>query len=150
MFDGRSGISTRPILVRIEIENIDTFNEWLHNHRPNHRLKSPQQQDHFVFNYGLLYHDACCMRLSSVETQQIAHQSTASICNEIAANNVLSVEIKPKQGWNICRLPESLLKLMDIQSDVQNRCRFCTMQYLKVRASTQALKLFFFLFLTFV
>lgn len=118
LFGLRSNISTRPILVRIEFINIDAFNEWLHNHRPIHR----RTQDHFVFDYGLLYHDACDLPTKSIET----FRATSS-------DDVLSVEIKPKQGWNICTLPESLLKLMEIDCDVvQNCCRFCAMQYLKV------------------
>lgn len=122
LFGVRSNISTRPILVRIEFTNIDAFNEWLHNHRPIHRRTQSQlHKDHFVFDYGLLYHDACYLRTKSIETLGIP-----------LSDHVLSVEIKPKQGWNICTLPESLLKLMEIGCDAQNRCRFCAMQYLKV------------------
>lgn len=122
MFGCRSNISTRPILVRIEFTNIDAFNAWLHNHRPIHRIQSlPLHKDHFSFDFGLLYHDACSLpSFSPMET------------NSGGGGDVLAVEIKPKQGWNICALPESLLKLMEIETDVRNRCRFCAMQYLKV------------------
>lgn len=120
LFGCRSNISTQPILVRIEFTNIDAFNEWLHNHRPIHRIQSlPLHKDHFIFDYGLLYHDACSLRFGTMET---------IVCRD----DVLAVEIKPKQGWNICTLPESLLKLMEIGTGVRNRCRFCAMQYLKV------------------
>lgn len=118
---GRSIISTRPTLVRIEFTNIDAFNKWLHNHRPIHRMQSPSQCDQFIFDYGLLYHDACSLRLSSMKIV------------DVVGDDVLAVEIKPKQGWNICTLPESLLQLMGIGINVRNRCRFCAMQYLKVQ-----------------
>lgn len=133
LFGFRSTISTQPILVRIEFTNIDAFNEWLHNHRPIHRRTQSQlNADHFVFDYALLYHDACYLRSSPMGT-----------IDSPIGRDVLAVEIKPKQGWNICTLPESLLKLMDIGSDVQNRCRFCAMQYLKVN-DDRNLFIFFF------
>lgn len=124
LFACRSNISTRPILVRIEFSNTDAFNVWLHNHRPIHRIQSlPLHKDHFSFDFGLLYHDACSLRFSPMEP---------NVC-KTRGDDVLAVEIKPKQGWDICALPESLLKLMEIETDVGNRCRFCAMQYLKVR-----------------
>lgn len=135
MFGRRSNISTRPILVRIEFANIDAFTEWLHNRRPNHRIQSPLHKDHFIFEYGLLYHDACSLRFSSMES-----------IVRVVGDDVLAVEIKPKQGWNICTLPESLLNLMEIGTDVRDRCRFCAMQYLKVRASRRFVFCFFFNF----
>lgn len=83
-----------------------------------HRKRS--QGDGFDFDYGLLYHDACSLNLNLEST------STAWA-------DVLAVEIKPKQGWNICALPEwLLLDLFEINHGVRNKCRFCAMQHLKV------------------
>lgn len=128
LFGCRSNISTRPILVRIEFTNIDAFNEWLYNHRPIHRIQSPQaHKGHFIFDHGLLYHDACSLRFDTLESIVCS----VGIGGDVG-EDVLAVEIKPKQGWNICTLPESLLKLMEIGTDVRNRCRFCAMQHLKV------------------
>lgn len=109
--------SSRPILVRIEFCNVNAFDVWLKLCRPMHRIEL--QGDGFDFDFGLLYHDACSLNLNL--------ESTAT-----AWTDVLAVEIKPKQGWNICTLPEWLLDLFEINHDVRNKCRFCAMQHLKV------------------
>lgn len=109
-------LSSQPNLVRIKFHNVNAFNEWLYNRRPSHRINHSKNDD-FQFEYGLLYHDAC------------------SIPNELLHSNdtiVFAVEIKPKQGWNICRKSDSLLQLLGIGKNVRTKCRFCAMQYLKV------------------
>lgn len=48
--------------------------------------------------------------------------------------NTLAIELKPKQGWNICALQDEwLLELLGISKELRNKCRFCAMQYLKVQ-----------------
>lgn len=107
-------ISFCPILVRIEFCNVDAFDLWLHNHRPLHRIGS--QKDNFDFDYGLLYDDA----------------ASSKIPFESITGDVLAVEIKPKQGWPMCSLPEWMLDLFKISHDMRGKCRFCAMQHLKV------------------
>lgn len=115
-------ISSSPILVRIEFCNVDAFDIWLHNHRPLHRIQTTtMKRDDFDFDYGLLYHDACSLNLNLESVTMLGF-----------SNDVLAVEIKPKQGWDICSLPEWLLELFEISHDVRNKCRFCAMQHLKV------------------
>ncbi|XP_055295906.1 inositol-pentakisphosphate 2-kinase [Sitodiplosis mosellana] len=131
-------ISSRPILVRIEFCNVDSFDTWLHNHRPLHRIQSmmitmtPTKRDDFDFDYGLLYHDACSLNLNLESVAMPRNISSNSGIN-ISSGDVLAVEIKPKQGWDICALPEWLLELFEIGHGVRNKCRFCAMQHLKVR-----------------
>lgn len=116
-------ISRRPILVRIEFCNADPFNIWLHRHRPMHRIQTTTtKSDDFDFDYGLLYHDACSLNLNLESTTRFGAWCT----------DVLAVEIKPKQGWNICTLPDWLLDLFKISHGLRNKCRFCAMQHLKV------------------
>lgn len=128
-------ISTRPILVRIEFCNVDAFDIWLHNHRPLHRIQpstktmTTTKGDDFDFDYGLLYHDACSLNLN---LESVATLRTIGSRNRIGHDDVLAVEIKPKQGWDICTLPEWLLELFEISDGVLNKCRFCAMQHLKV------------------
>ena len=126
-------VSSRPILVRIEFCNVDAFNIWLHNHRPLHRIQSTKattKRDDFDFDYGLLYHDACSLNLN-LESIPMVRNITSNSSSSGSAD-VLAVEIKPKQGWDICALPEWLLELFEISYDVRNKCRFCAMQHLKV------------------
>lgn len=115
-------LSDRAILVRIEFNNVDAFNVWLHNRRPIHRIESDEKDLHF--EYGLLYRDAC--------TLIINYNKQPILPTIIDSNVVFSVEIKPKQGWNICRLSSALLQLLGIDDSGKSKCRFCTMQYLKV------------------
>lgn len=110
--------------MRVEFCNVDAFNTWLHNRRPRHRIQS--KRDDFEFDYGLLYHDACSLNLYLESTR--AFQVTT------ISDNMWAVEIKPKQGWNICTLPEWILDLLAISHDLRNKCRFCAMQHLKVSA----------------
>lgn len=118
-------LSDRANLVRIEFHNVNAFNVWLHNRRPIHRIESNKKDLHF--EYGLLYRDACTLIINDNKQQPIL--STA-----IDSNVVFSVEIKPKQGWNICRLSTALLQLLGIDESGKSKCRFCTMQYLKVNS----------------
>lgn len=136
-------ISDRPILVRIEFCNVDAFNVWLHKHRPAHRIQQHSPND-FDFDYGLLYHDACSLNLN--------FESIRVSALEAQRADVFAVEIKPKQGWNICSLPEWILELFEISHGLQSKCRFCAMQYLKVYKvvfrkpfPTCLIKMFFFL-----
>lgn len=112
--------SSRPFLVRIEVGNIQAFNEWLHSQRPPNRIESLEKRDEFDFTHGLLYHDACYFH------------SNLPISVHSEMSNILAVEIKPKQGWNICTLPEWLLDRFGIHRDLRNKCRFCAMQFSKV------------------
>lgn len=117
-------ISKRPILVRIEFSNIDAFRVWLQNCRPLHRLNANmlKHQHAFDFDYGLLYHDACSLKFNM----------DPAIASQTGYDNVMAIEIKPKQGWNICTLPEWLLEMFGISHGLRDRCRFCAMQYFKV------------------
>lgn len=116
-----SNISIRPILIRVELDNDDAFNTWLHNRRPQHRIRSKREEFHF--NYGLLYHDACSLNLNFENTTAL---------QTIISGDMWAVEIKPKQGWNICTLPEWVLDLFEISNELRDKCRYCAMQHLKV------------------
>lgn len=87
--------------------------------RPRQRIKSLNSIDHFEFKYGLLSHDACSLNIE----RPIPSETV----------DTLAVEIKPKQGWNICSLQEDLRELLGISGDLRNKCRFCVMQYLKIQ-----------------
>lgn len=123
--------SSYPSLVQIEFSDIDAFNVWLHNQRPQNRIELLEQRDNFHFNYGFLYHDACSLNLKCLSSSSI----------QPGISDVLAVEIKPKQGWNICTLPEWLLDKLGVHHDLRNTCRFCAMQFLKVDFSIQFIKL---------
>lgn len=112
---GRNISSSRPLLVRIEFSNVDAFDIWLHNHRPLHRIEAKNDD----FDYGLLYHDACSLSLENTTNLQ-------------AYDDVLAIEIKPKQGWDICTLPDFVLQIFEINHCLRDKCRFCAMQHLKV------------------
>lgn len=114
-------LSCQPILVRIEFHNADAFNCWLHNLRPLHRINQ-YSEDSFDFEYGLLYRDACSLKMN-LESMKLLQSMDY---------DVFAVEIKPKQGWNICLLSESMLNLFGIDESMRDKCRFCAMQYLKV------------------
>lgn len=105
--------------MRVEFDNIHSFNAWLHLYRPRQRVESLNSIDRFEFNYGLLSHDACNLNVER-------HIQSEAV-------NTLAVEIKPKQGWNLCLLPDDLLELLGISGDVRNKCRYCAMQYLKIQ-----------------
>lgn len=129
-------LSSRPILVRIEFcRNVDAFNVWLHNHRPMLRIQQHGRND-FDFDYGLLYHDACSLNINLESMNAVRMQ----FCD------VFAVEIKPKQGWPLCSLPEWVLELFEISNGLRNKCRFCAMQHLKVGVvvSTCLIKMSFF------
>lgn len=113
--------STHPILVRLEFHNASAFNIWLHNRRPLHRIRQHDAEDSFDFEHGLLYRDACSLKINLESTKLLQ-----------SPGNVIAVEIKPKQGWNICALSGSLLNLFGIDEPVRVKCRFCAMQFLKV------------------
>lgn len=118
--------STPPILVQLEFHNGSAFNEWLHNRRPQQRIQQYDTKDGFDFEFGLLYRDACTPKLELESAVQSVRRSPG---------DVITVEIKPKQGWNICSLSGSMLDLLGIVEPVQmKKCRFCAMQCLKVRS----------------
>ncbi|XP_031622852.1 inositol-pentakisphosphate 2-kinase [Contarinia nasturtii] len=119
-------IASRPILVRIEFCNVDAFMYWLHNRRPVHRIQATsKKRDDFDFDYGLLYHDACSLNLNL--------ESSMPWFRTYCDAALLAVEIKPKQGWNICtELSEWLLELFQIGLGLRNKCRYCAMQHQKV------------------
>lgn len=117
-------LSDRAILVRCEFLNVDAFSVWLQNRRPIHRIESNEKDLHF--EYGLLYRDACTLNIINDNNKQ------STLAATIESNVVFSVEIKPKQGWNICQLSTPLLQLLGIDESGELKCRFCTMQYLKV------------------
>lgn len=113
--------STHPILVRLEFHNASAFDVWLHNRRPLNRIRQHTAEEHFDFEHGLLYRDACSLKIN-LESTKLLH----------TAGDVIAVEIKPKQGWNICSLSGSLLNLLGIDEPRRLKCRFCAMQFLKV------------------
>lgn len=108
-------VASQPRLVKIDIDNKESFNAWLYIQRPNNRKKSSHSV--FEFNYGLLYQDACILK-SNLR------------CTKF---DVFAVEIKPKQGWNITSLEETVLRLFGIDGTVNDKCRFCAMQYAKIK-----------------
>lgn len=116
-------LSCRPIFVRIEFQHVNAFNKWLQNHRPQHRIDHNKKD--FQFVYGLLYPDA------SIHLNFKAEQISSTLSYN--DNVVFGIEIKPKQGWNICMQSNSLLNLFGIDANGKNKCRFCAMQYLKVK-----------------
>lgn len=109
--------TSRPSLAKIEISDLDSFNAWLNSQRPSSRKKS--KENGFDFSFGLLYRDACTLKLYK---------------NHIFSDtDVYAVEIKPKQGWHIASLSDSLLKLYGVEESVRHMCRFCAMQYVKIQ-----------------
>lgn len=90
----------------------------------------------FDFDYGLLYHDACSLNINLENMNAFRMQ----FCD------VFAVEIKPKQGWSLCSLPEWVLELFEISNGLPNKCRFCAMQHMKVGVvvSTCLIKMSFF------
>lgn len=102
-----------PTLVRVQFTNERRFEEWLNDLRPSERKSSSFNDLHF--DYGLLYSDAAFL-----------DQPQSPECTTFA------VEIKPKQGWHIRQLPDNVLKLFGVERDAIDKCRFCSMQFLKV------------------
>lgn len=122
-------ISIPPTLVLVEIKDENVFFQWLDHLRPINRKLS--QPTNLRIKYGLLYPDAAALQFQN------------SIANSILTlpsykSNIFSIEIKPKQGWNINELPDTLLNQCGISTSKKSiqKCRFCSMQYLKVRNGT--------------
>lgn len=103
-----------PSLVRLQFTNKGDFETWLNDLRPNERKLAASADLHF--EYGLLYPDAAFLRMPYG-----------------TANSTFAVEIKPKQGWHIRQLPDDLLEMFDVNRDTIDKCRFCSMQFLKVK-----------------
>lgn len=81
-----------------------------------HRIVLPNGVD-----YGLLENDAALLSLDSMP-----------LCDSFAYYcDTYSIEIKPKQGWSI--LQSNILRLFNVNRKIARKCRFCAMQYLKVR-----------------
>lgn len=105
-----------PTFVRLQFTNETNFEKWLKDFRPSERQLASSNDMHF--EYGLLYPDASLLNVP-----------------QGSVNTTFAVEIKPKQGWHIRCLPDAVLKLFDVERGAVNKCRFCSMQYLKVSHS---------------
>lgn len=105
-----------PTLVRVQFTNESSFKRWLNDLRPSERQLASSND--MRFEYGLLYPDAALLN---------APQGSVS--------TTFAVEIKPKQGWHIGHLPDAVLKMFEVERGACNKCRFCSMQYLKVSYS---------------
>lgn len=106
-----------PQLVRVQFTGLSNFVKWLDDARPTKRKSSAASND-LHFEYGLLYPDAALLNASS------------SGCANTSAT--FAVEIKPKQGWHVRQLPDDVLKMFGVERGAIDKCRFCSMQFLKV------------------
>lgn len=118
-------LTSPPTLVRVQCTNESSFEKWLNDLRPSERLLASSDDMHF--EYGLLYPDAALLNASQGSS----------------GSTTFAVEIKPKQGWHIRCLPDAVIKMFDVERGAVNKCRFCSMQYLKV-SNTHTVHVFLF------
>lgn len=105
--------TSSPTLVRMQFTNESNFKNWLNGLRPSERKST--SPIHLCFEYGLLYPDAAFLNYPD---SRVAH--------------TFAVEIKPKQGWHIHQLPDDVLEMFDLKRGTFDKCRYCSMQFLKV------------------
>ncbi|CAO1436977.1 unnamed protein product [Diamesa serratosioi] len=106
-----------PCIVYIDVDNIQLLNKFLITNRPiNRRNKVIGQK------YGLLYPDVAL--LPSLLNSHTDNNDSATYC----------IEIKPKQGW---MFPDDLTNDVELKDyDSVRKCRYCYLQYYKLKNST--------------
>lgn len=101
-----------PKYVRVDVKGKKNFVNFLTTHRPLDRQAA--HGNSFPIRCGLLSPDA-------------------TILDDDSSAPSYSIEIKPKQGWHIRDLRPNVLERIGIENCDVRKCRFCAMQYLKVK-----------------